>query len=420
MKKFIQSESARALIVAVAVFICLAFLPEAQALSPAPDGGYPNFTTAEGQNALLNLTTGIGNSAVGSFSLFSNATGSFNTAVGAGALDLNTGDENTATGAAALLLNTTGVINTATGVDALAFNDTGDANTADGAAALFNNIGGSDNTAIGFAALAYSNASFNTALGSSALNLNTSGEQNTAVGDLALNGNTMGSFNTAMGEGALEANTTGSSNVALGFSAGSDLTTGDNNIDIGNEVLGVDGESNTIRIGNFDITTTYIRGISGATASGGAAVFVNSNGQLGTLTSSARFKDEIKPMDKASEAILGLRPVTFRYKKQIDPQRISQFGLVAEEVEKVNPDLVVRDTQGRPQTVRYEQINAMLLNEFLKEHRKVQELDANAAVQQKEISLLRSELKEQRALMQRVSDKVELIQAAPETVASDR
>ncbi len=183
----------------------------------------------------------------------------------------------------------------------------------------------------------------------------------------------------ADGFGALHDNTTGSTNTALGYQAGGNLTTGNNNIDIGYGVFGVAGESNTIRIGNTDITDTFIRGISGATASGGAAVFVNGNGKLGTMTSSARFKEEIKPMGTASEAILALRPVSFRYKKETDPQGIPQFGLVAEEVEKANPDLVIRDAEGKPQTVRYEQINTMLLNEFLKERRKVEKLEATVA-----------------------------------------
>jgi hypothetical protein len=175
----------------------------------------------------------------------------------------------------------------------------------------------------------------------------------------------------------------------------------------------VAGESNTIRIGNSDITATFITGISGATASGGAQVFVNSNGKLGTSTSSARFKEDIKPMGKASEAILALKPVSFRYKKEIDAQSIPQFGLVAEEVEKVNPDLIVRDREGKPQTVRYEQVNAMLLNEFLKEHHKVQE-------QQKEIETLETELKEQRNLIQKVSEKVEMGKAAQQMVSNDQ
>ena len=216
---------------------------------------------------------------------------------------------------------------------------------------------------------------FNTAIGSGALSSSSTGDGNTAVGSNALVGST-GDFNTAVGNGALARNTTGSHNTALGWRAGSDLSTGDENINIGFGVSGVPGESNTIRIGTSFITATFIRGISGATVPGGAAVFVNSAGHLGTLTSSARFKDDIKPMGDASEAILALKPVSFRYKKDIDPQGIPEFGLLAEEVEKVNPALVIRDPEGRPYTVRYEQVNAMLLNEFLKEHRTVQEQKA--------------------------------------------
>lgn len=180
----------------------------------------------------------------------------------------------------------------------------------------------------------------------------------------------------------------------MGVDAGSDLTTGNNNIDIGYRVKGQPGESNTIRIGNTDITDTIIRGIFGASC-GGATVFVNNNGKLGTLTSSRRFKDEIKPMGNASDAILGLTPVSFRYKKEIDPQGVRYFGLIAEEVEKVDSDLIIRDGEGKPQTVRYEQINAMLLNEFLKEHKafiveqgKVNKLQAMLAQQQKQIDAL--------------------------------
>ena len=147
------------------------------------------------------------------------------------------------------------------------------------------------------------------------------------------------------------------------------FTNDSNNIDIGFDVEGVAGESNTIRIGNHDITDTFIRGISGTTIASGATVLVASNGHLGTATSSERFKENIKPMDKASEALFSLKPVTFRYKKEIDPAGTQQFGLVAEDVEKINPDLVVRDENGRVNSVRYDQVNAMLLNEFLKEHK---------------------------------------------------
>src|SRR4030095_5435199 len=215
----------------------------------------------------------------------------------------------------------------------------------------------------------------NTAIGVGALYKNTTGVSNTATGMAALGSNTSGFSNTAIGARALLI-ATGNYNVALGDSAGESLTTGDNNIDIGYHVLGVKGESNTIRIGNTDISATYIRGISAQTVVGGAALFVDSNGKLGTMTASTRFSDEIKPMDKASEAILTLKPVTFRYKQEIDSKSIRQFGLLAEEVEKVYPDLIVRDNEGKPYSVRYDQVNAMLLNEFLKEHAKVEEQQA--------------------------------------------
>jgi hypothetical protein len=203
-------------------------------------------------------------------------------------------------------------------------------------------------------------------------------------------------------------NTTGSFNIALGAGAGGNLTAGSNNIDIANR--GVAGESGTIRIGITERhTNTFIAGISGITVAGGVGVIIDSDGHLGTVVSSERFKDEIKPMDNASEAILALKPVTFRYKHELDPKGIPQFGLVAENVEKVNPDLVARDDQGKPYTVRYEAVNAMLLNEFLKEHRTVQQ-------QQKEIEALKAELKAQRAFIQAVNDKVERSKSAPQIV----
>jgi hypothetical protein len=200
-------------------------------------------------------------------------------------------------------------------------------------------------------------------------------------------------------------NTTGANNTAVGNIAGSSLTTGSNNIDIGYNVTGVAGESNTIRIGNSDITNTFISGISGTNSPGGLAVFCNSDGKLGVISSSARFKQNIEPMGIASEAILALRPVSFQYKTEFDPTGITQFGLVAEDVAKVEPDLVVRDKEGKPYSVRYEQVNAMLLNEFLKEHLKVEE-------QQKELELLKAELNEQRDLIQKVSDKLQMRESA--------
>jgi len=240
---------------------------------------------------------------------------------------------------------------------------------------------------------------------------NTSGA-NTAIGKDAMFSTATGGSNTAIGTGALFSNTSGIENIALGDSAGSNLTTGNDNIDIGN--VGVAGESGTIRIGNSNFhTATFIAGISGATASGGVAVFVNSSGKLGTLTSSARFKDDIKPMERASEAILALKPVRFRYKKEIDPDRIAQFGLVAEEVEKVNPDLVVRDEGGTPYSVRYEQVNAMLLNEFLKAHSKVEKLEATVAG-------LVATVKEQSAQIQKVSAQLEASKPAPQVVKNNQ
>ena len=380
------------------VLMCVALLPGAQAVSPAPDGGYPGGNTAEGQAALLNLTTGTFNTAVGFLSLRSDTEGQFNTAVGAGALLANVGDpssstgvENTATGAGALLSNTTGFLNTATGAFALFSNTDGARNNAVGAMALASNVTGIFNNAVGsFSLSANTNGVSNNAFGDESLSSNTSGDHNTAIGDRALNQNT-GDNNTACGNVALF-NNTGSNNTAMGNLAGSSLTFGDNNIDIGYNVFGVAGESNTIRIGNTDITDTFIGGISGTTVASGAAVLVDSSGHLGTVTSSKRFKEEVRPMNKTSEAIFSLEPVTFRYKKDIDPAGKSQFGLVAEEVEKVNPDLVVHDKDGKPYSVRYDQVNAMLLNEFLKEHRKVEELtkqfQAANAQHQKQIEAL--------------------------------
>src|SRR5207247_100309 len=216
---------------------------------------------------------------------------------------------------------------------------------------------------------------------------------NTAMGQGSLQNNT-GASNTATGWHALFSNTTGGSNIALGFNAGANLTTGSNDIDIGN--VGVAGDAGVIRIGKSS-TATFIAGISGKAVASGVGVIVNASGQLGTVLSSARFKEAIKPMDKASEAILSLKPVTFRYKEELDPDGVPQFGLIAEEVEKVNPDLVARDEEGKPYTVRYEAVNAMLLNEFLKEHRKVQEQEATITRLQKGMERVIARLEEQAA-----------------------
>ena len=226
-----------------------------------------------------------------------------------------------------------------------------------------------------------------------------------------------------MGFGALSSLTSGVViYIAIGSVSGDLLTTGSANIDIGNE--GVAGDDHTIRIGG-DIgagpqTRAFIAGIRGVPISGGVPVGVNSSGQLGVKPSSARYKEAIQPMDKASEAILALKPVTFRYKKELDPKGTEQFGLVAEEVARVKPGLVVSDEQGKPFSVRYEEVNAMLLNEFLKEHRKVQELEANDAEQQKEIKVLMATVKEQAAQIRKVNDKVEMNRSTQQMVVNDR
>jgi hypothetical protein len=299
--------------------------------------------------------------------------------------------------------------NTALGDDAL-LNNTGAWNTAIGFNALLNNTFAGANTAVGYQVLANNFSGQNTGIGSQALLENGRGNLNTAIGFQALFSNTNGHENTAIGHNALQSNIIGSGNVALGANAGFHLTTGNNNIDISNR--GVAGESNTIRIGKTH-TATYIAGISGVTVPGGIGVIIDSSGHLGTTTSSARFKEAIKPMDTASEAILALHPVTFRYKHELDPAGIPQFGFVAEEVEKVNPDLVARDEQGKPYTVRYEAVNAMLLNEFLKEHRKVEQqrkdFEAAIARQQKQIEALTAGL-------QKVSAQLELNKSARRTV----
>ena len=353
--------------------VSFGLLPTAQAVTPAPDGGYPNNNTAEGHDALFSLTTGSSNTANGDFALFSN----------------NIGADNTAIGVAALENNTTGSSNTANGAIALPSNTTGFGNTANGVAALFSSTIGNDNTAAGVA---------------------------------ALEDNTTGSNNTANGDFALGSNTTGSFNIALGANAGLSLTTGNNNIDIGN--VGVAGEANTIRIGTGGTQTrAFIAGISG-TAVSGIPVKINSSGQLGVPPSSARFKQDIQAMGEASDALLALKPVTFRYKHAIDPDGIPQFGLVAEQVEKVNPDLVARGPDGKPYTVRYDAVNAMLLNEFIKEHRKVQDLEATVAQQRKDFQAAAAHQQEQiealTAGLQRVSAHVEMSRPARQMVLNNQ
>jgi hypothetical protein len=384
-----------------------------------------NFNTAIGASTLANNTTGGSNAALGGLALYSNTEGNNNTATGSQALFSNTtGGTNTANGNSALYSNTAGNDNTATGNSALSSNTTGNGNVATGAYALLNN-NADNNTAVGTGALSNNQTgSENTAVGTSALATNT-GDFNTVIGSAALVFNSDGSFNTAIGRNALYSHTTGSGNIAVGETAGRIHETGDQNIYIGN--LGVATESNTIRIGNSCVdcgpggstgphTATFIAGIRDtATANAdGVAVVIDSAGQLGTVSSSERFKKEIKPMDKTSEAVLSLRPVTFHYKT--DSKGTAQFGLIAEEVAKVNPNLVVRDRKGEIYSVRYDAVNAMLLNEFLKEHGKVQELESARIAEQKEIAELKQQLKTQAAAIQKVSERVELSRSAPQVV----
>jgi hypothetical protein len=400
-------------ILIVITFLFPGLLLKLQAVNPAPDGCYSNFTTAEGCDALKLLTNGAGNTGLGWRSLFSNSSGSFNTGVGAGALVLNNADSNTALGAAALLLNTTGTENTAIGTATLVHNDTAEQNTATGAFALSNHVSGNGNTAIGANALSSDtigqvntaigsgalfmdnngfNGSFNTAVGASALAMNTSGD-NTAVGNTALFDNTSGHDNTGIGISALANTTTGSNNIALGSFAGQAVTTSSNVICIG--VQGSDTDN-----------SCFIGSIFGQTTSSGSAVFIDANNKLGTMTSSKRFKEDIKPMDDLSKALFALKPVSFRYKKQFDPAGTSQLGLVAEDVEKVSPDLVVRDKEGKPYSVRYDQVNAMVLNEFLKEHKKVEAQQATIADLKSDMKALAATVQEQALELREVKTQI--------------
>src|SRR6516165_10885544 len=365
MNLLIQLKQTTSVILIAPVLACLVFSPSMQALlpPPAPDGGYPNANTAEGNGALLHLTSGTQNTATGYFALYGDETGSYNTATGALALSHTT---------------------------------TGSSNTAIGDAALDINVNGNNNTAVGASAL-----EANTASG------------NTGVGRNALIGNTSGHNNTALGGSAAVSITTGSNNTALGNGAGSGATTGNGNIYVGAGVAGVAGESNHTYICNIPATTVN--------GTGTDTVTVNlTTGLLGHLSSSRRYKEDIKPMDTASEAVFSLKPVTYRYKKEIDPSQSPAFGLIAEEVSQVNPDLVARNSQGQPESVHYEMVNAMLLNEFLKQHKafidgqhNVEKLQATVVRQQKQIEALTAGL-------QRVSAQLELSKPAPRTVLNNQ
>jgi trimeric autotransporter adhesin len=334
------------------MLVCLSvFERNAKAVSPPPDGGYPGGNTAEGQGALLSRTTGTYNTALGLYSLLSLTTGQFNTGVGAGTLLGNTADENTAIGAGALFSNTT-----ASG------------NTADGAFALFSSAGLS----------------------------------NTAVGQAAMLNNTTGSSNIAIGVQALGNNDTGSSNIAIGNVAGTGVSTATNVICIG-QVSGADVDSRT-----------YIANIAGTTVSGGGTDSVTidlTTGLVGHLSSSRRYKENIQPMDNASETLYRLKPVTYRFKKEIDAAQSVDYGLIAEEVAEIDPNLAIRDAKGQIESVRYMAVNAMLLNEFLKEHAKVQKLEAA-------LEAVNERLKEQEARIDKVSGQIEFNNSAPQVVVN--
>jgi hypothetical protein len=329
-KSIVRSPVRLGLLLVPLVLVCFALSPRAKAVTPAPDGAYAGFNTAEGFQALQSKTTGVFNTALGFQTLFHTTDGRANTATGFRALINNTGDNNVATGSQSLLANT------------------------------------------------------------------------------------LGDANTAVGTNALLRNTIGDGNIALGASAGANITTGDDNIDIGN--VGVAGDHETIRIGTATLQgRAFIAGIRGVAVTG-STVVVNAAGQLGVLPSSQRFKDEIKPMDKASEAILALKPVTFHYKKEVDPKGNRQFGLVAEEVAKIDPALVTRDAKGQIYTVRYEAVNAMLLNEFLKEHRTVQELKSTVAKQEATAAQQQKQIEALTAGLQKVSAQIEVSKSTPRTV----
>jgi hypothetical protein len=400
MNPLIQLRLRSQLFVITFLLACFGVLDGAQAIITDTQGWFQNGNTAEGQNALFNLRGGHQNTALGLLSLNNLVNGSSNTAVGARTLTANNGNNNTATGAVALQSNRIGEDNTANGTSALASNVEGSQNTAIGSQALTSNTG-YNNTAIGFEALSSNtDGSFNTAVGRNALMGNTLSTFNTAIGQDSLLFATIGGGNTGVGYGALSSTTTGSSNTALGYYAGWSVTEANNVICIGSLGANVDN-------------STWISNVWGVTTQSGntAPVVVSDGGQLGVVASSERFKKDIAGMKDASSVLLALRPVTFHYKS--DAKDTPQFGLIAEEVAKVNPALVLRDQDGKPFTVRYDAVNAMLLNEFLKEHQKVEKLEAA-------LGAVNKRLAEQDAKIQKVSAQLEVSQSAPQTVLNDR
>jgi hypothetical protein len=367
-----------------------------------------DFNTRYGDLALVNNAAGegIANTAVGIGALQFNTTGDLNTATGVDALgDNTTGRYNTATGVNALWHNLSGEFNTANGLNALRENTIGSGNTAVGAGSLIDNVDGVNNTACGRRALAAntsgsdnvavgafaltlnSTALNNTAVGGLALYQNSTGGSNTAIGNSVLASNTTGENNTALGQSALSTNTIGKDNVAIGFNAGLN-TTGDRNIMISN--AGVSDESNTIRIGNANHTRVFVHGIEGRTTgiADAVTVVIDSNGQLGTIDSSARYKEEIADMADASDRLMQLRPVSFIYKQPYrDGQKPIQYGLIAEEVAEVFPELVVYDEDNQPQTIKYRLLSSLLLNELKKQN-------ASLEAQAQQLILLEAQVEE--------------------------
>jgi len=376
------------LVLSLIIPCLVAVAPPAQAVVPPPDGGYPNFNTAEGQNALFNLTTGFANTAVGWFSLWGNTEGNFNTGTGAGALLFNTADGNTGFGAAALLFNTTG------------FNNTGI-----GAAALLNNTLGINNTAVGANALSSNSVS----TGDTPTGGPSSG--NTAIGSSALFNNTTGSFNTAVGSSALF-NNRGVGNIALGQFAGAEVVNAHNVICIGAEGEDID---NRCYIGQI------YNNVQPTVGTDPDLVTINSDGRLGRANvSSRRYKHDIQPMNNASEGLYALKPVSFRYHKQYDATQTIAFGLIAEDVAEVNPDLVGRNREGKPESVRYEQINAMLLNEFLKAHKVIEEQQTSISQLKKELQTTIARLDEHDSTLRRVRDQMKINNSEVALATSNR
>ena len=389
-------------------------------------GGINN--TAVGQNALTNDTTGQYNVAVGSGALATNTTGNFNMAIGTEALNQNNASFNLAIGFRTAFQNTTGRHLTGIGAASMRNNTIGEFNTAIGADSLRENTTTSFNAAVGDGALTSFNGTTafdgaNTAFGSISFNALTSGQENVGVGRRAGEFLTSGNNNTIMGWRAGDGLTTGDGNTFLGSQAGSN-----EGPDVSNVVcLGTRGD--TQAAGQVTDNRTYIGNIVGVTTGGPAPtvpVVIDQDGQLGTIVSSRRFKEDIKPLDQASEAILKLKPVTFHYKnRDVKNDKTPQFGLIAEEVEQVNRDLVVYGKDGKLWTVRYDAVEVMLLNEFIKEHKKVEEqqasiadLKSTVALQQKEMQVFTAQLKEQAAQIQKVSAQLEASKPAPKVVSN--